>query len=1457
MRHRQSGLDAERRCLARGNGGQIVVWSDQQTSFAGLARAAAAQQGDGGRIEVSGQAALDWQGTANVSAAAGQPGLLLLDPKNITVAGPTFTEFVDPNPAAVNWFGKSVVPLSTGNVVITSPYDDFGAANAGAVYLFNGATGALISALRGSTASDFVGYVVSGNAVTLLTNGNYVVSTPSWHNGAANSAGAVTWGSGTAGVSGVVSSANSLVGSHANDQVGVVSSGSAVTALINGNYVVCSPYWDNGAATDAGAVTWGSGTAGVSGVVSSANSLVGSTANDKLGYASSGSAVIVLSNGNYVVRSYYWDNGAATDAGAVTWGSGTAGISGAVSSANSLIGSTANDQVGSDSVIALSNGNFVVSSYYWDNGAATHAGAVTWGSGTAGVSGVVSSANSLVGSTTNDYVGSVTELSNGNYVVRSPSWDNGAVTDAGAVTWGSGTVGVKGVVSSANSLIGSHAFDQVGNHGVTPLTNGNYVVCSIYWDYGTVSSAGAVTWGSGTSGVSGGISITNSLVGSHANDYVGTDVTALTNGNYVVCSIDWDNGAVTDAGAVTWGNGTSGIKGHISSVNSLVGSHVNDQVGYIGVTELANGNYVVCSRYWDNGTATDAGAATWGSGTAGISGVVSSANSLVGSHANDQVGSDISGSSGVTALTNGNYVVGSPSWDNGSTIDAGAVTWGSGTAGVSGVISSDNSLVGSTASDQLGYSAYGGGGVTALTNGNYLVGSPLWDNGAATNAGAVTWGSGTTGISGVVSSVNSLVGSTTNDVVGMTWYGDAITELTNGNYVVSSLFWNNGAVTDAGAVTWGSGTAGVSGVVSSANSLVGSNVVDVVGDGGGGYSGVTALANGNYVVRSTNWHNGAVADAGAVTWGSGTAGVSGVVSSANSLVGSTTNDQVGYISSGSAVTALSNGNYVVFSPSWDNGAVTDAGAATWGSGSVGVSGVVSSANSIVGLTSNWGLQPVVVDNVNGTFYATFLNEAGTPPGGGTFGGRVRVGSQITSPNTPPLASQTFASQTGVSVTLTPAVTGTLNTGAAVTLQASNDITIASAITADNPGGNGGNLAFQAGRSLLINANITTDNGNLTLTANDTVANGVVDADRESGSAVITQAGGTALNVGSGTLTVNLRNSTDKTYNDHGAATLQDVTAGSIVLGDGAISANSISTGNLTIGAGVTLTLASIPGGPQGAKHLQNTLTKPLDAGAISPIASVITDQAAVTSPIEQSPSTAAAVAPGPLAASTVLAAHVLATNGAETTAASPSSLLNDSNKTSYLCRNALTPGPSPDQPTMPTNASRRCPMVPVGARRGEVLLLIDTVSNRLASQSPIYYWFDSTALPKISENRLENPLAGKQISNANTAVFALLHDELPLRAGIIEERANTPAREAAKGDSPIFVDMKIGTVPDFGALQTNGFTRSVKSTSGEKTASEADFEIDRHARAGKHAGQLEKAIDTVIGEDEDLFLLVE
>jgi len=176
-------------------------------------------------------------------------------------------------------------------------------------------------------------------------------------------------------------------------------------------------------------------------------------------------------------------------------------------------------------------------------------------------------------------------------------------------------------------------------------------------------------------------------------------------------------------------------------------------------------------------------------------------------------------------------------------------------------------------------------------------------------------------------------------------------------------------------VTWGNGTTGVTGKVSAANSLVGGTAQDRIGESAG------RLANGNYLVRSRLWDNGPAADAGAVTWGNGTTGVVGTVSSANSLVGSTANDEVG---SGN-VNILSNDNFTIDSPQWDNGVTVDAGAVTLASGVTGISGIISAQNSAIGAAANAGLQFTGVDNSNQTFFARFRDE-----GGGT----VRVGSQF-------------------------------------------------------------------------------------------------------------------------------------------------------------------------------------------------------------------------------------------------------------------------------------------------------------------------------------------------------------------------------------------------------------------------------------------------------------------------------
>lgn len=704
-----------------------------------------------------------------------------------------------------------------------------------------------------------------GSDIILLSNGNFVVTDPDYDEGATMNVGAVYLYSGTS-----FTPISVLKGSTAEDRVG------NVIPLPNGNFLVVTTSWDNGAAINAGAVTLVNGISGLSGVVSPANSLVGSNSNDRVGGNGFNSKIIVLPNGNFVVLSTSWDNGSTANVGAVTWGNGSTGITGPVSAGNSLVGTRAEDAVGNGSINVLTNNNYLIHSPDWDNTWAVNAGAVTWCNGSTGIAGVLSSSNSLVGAITGDRMGGdgffkeIYPLTNGNYVVGCGKCDIGGNANTGAVIWGNGTTGISGPVSASISLTGTFN-DFIGFGGVTALTNGNYVVRSTAWPNN--SGRGAATWGNGNIGTTGLVSSSNSLVGSASFDVVGGSVTALSNGNYVVASSQWDNGALADVGAVTWCNGSTGTSGIVSSSNSLVGSVLNDAIGSEGIVALSNGNYVVASSNCDINGIADAGAVTLIDGSVGITGTISSSNSLVGGIANNNVGSGK-----VTALPNGNYVVGSPNWDNGTPANIGAITWVNGTTGIIGLVSASNSLTGTTANDNVG----GANTIKVLANGNYIVTSINWDNGAFSNAGAVTWGNGATGLSGAVSSSNSLVGSKANDVVGK----QGITILSNGNYLISSAEWDNGVIVNASAITWAGGTTGVSGPITSANSLIGATASDFIGgDINGGGGNIISFSNGNYAITSGFWDNGATVNAGATTWGNASVPLTGVINSCNSIIG--------------------------------------------------------------------------------------------------------------------------------------------------------------------------------------------------------------------------------------------------------------------------------------------------------------------------------------------------------------------------------------------------------------------------------------------------------------------------------------------------------------------------------------------------------------------------------------------
>jgi hypothetical protein len=315
-------------------------------------------------------------------------------------------------------------------------------------------------------------------------------------------------------------------------------------------------------------VTWGNGTTGVSGAVdNTVNSFTGLMMSDGVG----GGGVDALPSGNFVVRSPNWSGGGA-GLGAVTWANGTVPLIGSPNSlTNSIVGGTAGDRIGGSNIVILTNGNYVFSSPSWDNGGASNAGAVTYAIDGVTLTGTVSPANSLVGTTTGDGVGVARALTNGHYVVFSPNWNNGVPGQkVGAVTWANGTTGKVGPVLASESLIGSQMNDMVGGTLGIALSNGNYVVISPDWNNGSAMSAGAVTLCDGTGPTVGVVSPTNSIVGTSSMDQIGIyDVQEIGVGNFVIVSPDWDNGLLIDAGAVTLGCPTT--VGPVSASNSVIG----------------------------------------------------------------------------------------------------------------------------------------------------------------------------------------------------------------------------------------------------------------------------------------------------------------------------------------------------------------------------------------------------------------------------------------------------------------------------------------------------------------------------------------------------------------------------------------------------------------------------------------------------------------------------------------------------------------------------------------------------------------------------------------------------------------------------------------------------------------------------------------------------------------------
>ncbi len=118
--------------LESGDGGTVIVWSNQQTQMYGdISARGGAHRGDGGFAEISSKNFLDFQGSADLRAPLGASGTLLLDPSDITIAsGPSSGDITLPGSSPFTITGSNATSilsaadlqneLNLGNVTVST-----------------------------------------------------------------------------------------------------------------------------------------------------------------------------------------------------------------------------------------------------------------------------------------------------------------------------------------------------------------------------------------------------------------------------------------------------------------------------------------------------------------------------------------------------------------------------------------------------------------------------------------------------------------------------------------------------------------------------------------------------------------------------------------------------------------------------------------------------------------------------------------------------------------------------------------------------------------------------------------------------------------------------------------------------------------------------------------------------------------------------------------------------------------------------------------------------------------------------------------------------------------------------------------------------------------------------------------------------------------------------------------
>ena len=168
--------------IAFGDGGTVILWSDDTTRFGGEIFARGGPSGgDGGAVETSGRLSLDVTGTVDASAPGGLNGIWLLDPTaDVYIVGASQNQVIDSSTGGGSFFFEPIATpsfvraqtiesaLNSGTDVTVQTYNFSGEPGPGTIFLQEN-----IRKTSGGGAT----LTFSANTGFSATNGNFIRST--------------------------------------------------------------------------------------------------------------------------------------------------------------------------------------------------------------------------------------------------------------------------------------------------------------------------------------------------------------------------------------------------------------------------------------------------------------------------------------------------------------------------------------------------------------------------------------------------------------------------------------------------------------------------------------------------------------------------------------------------------------------------------------------------------------------------------------------------------------------------------------------------------------------------------------------------------------------------------------------------------------------------------------------------------------------------------------------------------------------------------------------------------------------------------------------------------------------------------------------------------------------------------------------------------------------------------